>query len=111
MSNPDDIVGTLLVGVALAALVILIVAFTAHFTAAMSRDPVSVRVDDRWVVTEGHQVTPLPPVVAVPRPRRPSHPQELSRDGAHLSREVRLERRPGIGTANVPRPRMDGGRN
>ena len=59
MSNPDDIVGTLLVGVALAALVMLIVAFTAHFTAAMSRDPGSVRVvHDRWVVTEGHEVAP-----------------------------------------------------
>jgi hypothetical protein len=109
MSNPDDVVGTLLVGVSLAALVILIVAFTAHVTAAMSRDTSSVRVDDRWVVIEGNDVV-LPQRGVVPRPRRPSHPQELSRDEPHVVRQGRTER-PGLGTANVSRVRVDGGRD
>jgi hypothetical protein len=100
MSNPDDIVGTLLVGVALAALVILIVAFTAHFTAAMSRGPGKVRVDDRWVVTEGPAVAAQRSEVAVPRPRRPSHPQQLPRPD-----------RPSVGTASPSKVRADGGRN
>ncbi len=112
MSNPDDIVGTLVVGVALAALVMLIVAFAAHFTAAMSRDPASVPVvHDRWVVVEGPEVARQRLVaVVVPQPRRPSHPQELSRDEAHLPREG-LPEGLRVGSARVPSVRADCGRN